>query len=187
MPWHYGTGFMGQGVTTVSVRAFSSVVLSLAAMTVGAQASSFVTVGAPASTPSIIKLAALEPMKAVEVKTARTASASPTPSVVALGDPLPDVTYEKVAAIPDQPKTKHGFMQNPMIIRGGIVGGAFATPAPSPTKTANAPEAPATAVPTTPMASDGKSGTKTASSKSAPQPVSTTPQPKALPGVRKAI
>jgi hypothetical protein len=175
---------MGQGVTTVSVRAFSSVVLSLAAMTVGAQASSFVTVGAPAPTPSIIKLAALEPTKAAEADTV-SGHDSPTPSVVALGDPLPDVTYEKVAAIPDQPKSKHGFMQNPMIIRGGIVGGAFASPAPA--KTANAPAAPATpatAVPTTP---DGKSGTKTASSKSAPQPVPTTPQPKALPGVRKAI
>lgn len=170
---------MGQGVTAVSVRAFSSVVLSLAVMTGGAQASSFIAVGAPSSTPSIIKPGALEPMKAAAANTAA-GHASPTSSIVVLSSPLPDVTYEKVAAIPDGPKTKHGFMQNPMIIRGGIVGGAFAVPAPK--VATSAPAAPAT--PATPTTADTKSETKTAASKSAP-PVAAAPQPGA--GVGKAM
>ncbi|MDG4900359.1 MULTISPECIES: hypothetical protein [unclassified Mesorhizobium] len=79
-----------------------------------AQASSIVVLGAATSTPSIVRLAAIEPGKA-------------TPSVVALGEPVPAVTDEKVAAIPEKSGQRHA--QAPTIIRGGIVGGASATPA----------------------------------------------------------
>jgi hypothetical protein len=95
--------------------------LGLTLVAGGAQASSFVVLGAPSSTPSVVRLGAPEPVKVAE--------STSTPSIVALGEPAPDVAYEKVAAIPSQPK--HDFMQSPMIIRGGIVGDAFATPAPS--------------------------------------------------------
>lgn len=103
----------------VWVRILGALGLTLAAG--GAQASSFVVLGAASSTPSVVRLGAPEPVKVTE--------SSSTPSIVALGEPVPDVAYEKVAAIPSQPK--HDFMQSPMIIRGGIVGDAFATPAPS--------------------------------------------------------
>nr|WP_250889214.1 hypothetical protein [Mesorhizobium sp. dw_380] len=109
----------------------------------GAQASSLVFPGAPTSTPSILTLKAAD------------TQASDMVSVVALGEP--DVTYEKVAAIPNAPEARHGFMPSPMIIRGGIVGGDFstptqakapaaaATPAPAPDKaTASAAPAPGT-------------------------------------------
>ncbi|RUV53938.1 hypothetical protein EOA88_37110, partial [Mesorhizobium sp. M5C.F.Ca.IN.020.14.1.1] len=107
----------------VWVRILGALGLTLAAG--GAHASSFVVLGAPSSTPSVVKLGAPEPVKV--------AGSSSTPSIVALGEAVPDVTYEKVAAIPSQPKPKHDFMQSPMIIRGGIVGDAFAKPAPSAT------------------------------------------------------
>ncbi|TPI45483.1 hypothetical protein FJW05_18185 [Mesorhizobium sp. B2-9-1] len=81
-----------------------------------AHASSIVVVGPSTSAPSIVKLNAIEPTKL---------SAASTPSIIALGDPIPAVTDEKVAAIP----AKSGRQQAPMIIRGGIVGGAFETPA----------------------------------------------------------
>ncbi|TIO91495.1 MAG: hypothetical protein E5X90_26855, partial [Mesorhizobium sp.] len=71
-----------------------------------AQASSIVVLGAATSTPSIVRLAAIEPGKA-------------TPSVVALGEPVPAVTDEKVAAIPEKSGQRHA--QPPTIIRGGIV------------------------------------------------------------------
>ncbi|WP_214477192.1 hypothetical protein [Mesorhizobium sp. dw_380] len=117
--------------------------ITLAAMAGGAQASSLVFPGAPTSTPSILTLKAAD------------TQASDMVSVVALGEP--DVTYEKVAAIPNAPEARHGFMPSPMIIRGGIVGGDFstptqakapaaaATPAPAPDKaTASAAPAPGT-------------------------------------------
>src|SRR5689334_10665236 len=90
--------------------------ISLLAMNGMAHASSIIVVGPSTSTPSVIRLNAIEPAKL---------SAATTPSVIALGDPMPAVTDEKVAAIPE----KSGHHQSaPMIIRGGIVGGAFATP-----------------------------------------------------------
>ena len=106
-----------------------------------------------------------------------------SPSIVALGDPQPDVTYEKVAAIPEKPR--HGN-QNPMIIRGGVVGGAFAAPAPA------KPTATATAAPTAdtkPGEETAPAGTATASNgkpepqPAAPQPAATPQQP--IPGVDK--
>jgi len=154
----------------VSVRVLLGI--TLATMASGAQASSLVFPGAPAATPSILVL------KAADIK------ASDVVSVVALGEP--DVTYEKVAAIPNAPEARHGFMPGPMIIRGGVVGGAFAAPAPA------KPTATATAAPTAdtkPGAETAPAGTATASNgkpesqPAAPQPAAT-PQPP-IPGVDK--
>lgn len=50
--------------------------------------------------------------------------ATETPSIIALGEPAPEITYEKVAAIPQ--KLKHGPMFKSLVIRGGVVGDAFA-------------------------------------------------------------
>lgn len=97
----------------MSVRIFLGI--ALAALSGGAQASSLVFTGAPASTPSVLTLKAADPAKASDLV-----------SVVAAGEP--DVTYEKVAAIPNPPEAPHGFSQEFMIIRGGVVGGAFSTP-----------------------------------------------------------
>lgn len=156
----------------MSMRVLGALGFTLAAMTGGAQASSIVFLGVSTSTPSIIKVGGAEPVKIAS-----------SPSIVALGDAQPDVTYEKVAAIPEKPR--HGN-QNPMIIRGGVVGGAFAAPAPA------KPTATATAAPTTdtkPGAETAPAGTATASNGKpesqpvAPQPAAT-PQPP-IPGVDK--
>ncbi|RVC53073.1 hypothetical protein EN759_39165, partial [Mesorhizobium sp. M00.F.Ca.ET.038.03.1.1] len=90
--------------------------IGLLAMNGAAQASSIVVVGPSTSTPSVVRLDAIDPAKL---------SALSAPSMIALGDPVPAVTDEKVAAIPE----KSGHQPAPMIIRGGIVGAAFATPA----------------------------------------------------------
>ncbi|SFP01172.1 pore complex protein Nup62 [Mesorhizobium sp. NFR06] len=121
--------------------------IGLLAMSGAAHASSIVVLGVSTSTPSVIRLKAIEPAKL---------SAAATPSVIALGDPAPAVTDEKVAAIPE----KSGHQQAPMIIRGGIVGGAFATPA----ATASAkPETSTTTPATTPAAATKANGTAAAS------------------------
>ncbi|BCG96265.1 hypothetical protein [Mesorhizobium sp. 131-2-1] len=150
----------------VSMRVLAAFGVSLSAITGGAQASSIVVLGASTTTPSIVRLAP-EPMKPGSM-----------PSVVALGEPPPDVTDEKVAAIPEKP-AHHGSMQSPMIIRGGVVGGAFATPAAAPAKATTA-TAPAT---DTKPADDGKPAeTATASNGTAeakPQPEPKQPQPAA--------
>ena len=155
----------------MSMRVLGALGFTLAAMTGGAQASSIVFLGVSKSTPSVIKVGTPEPMKIAS-----------SPSIVALGDPQPDVTYEKVAAIPEKPR--HG--QAPMIIRGGIVGGAFATPAPAKaTAAATAPTAN-----TKPAAETAPAGTATASNgkpesePAAPQPAATPQQP--IQGVGKA-
>ncbi|WP_292217503.1 hypothetical protein, partial [Mesorhizobium sp.] len=137
----------------VSMRVLAALGVGLSAITGGAQASSIVVLGASTTTPSIIRLAP-EPMKL-----------GSTPSVVALGEPALDVTDEKVAAIPDK-STHHGSMQSPMIIRGGVVGGAFATPAAAPAKATTA-TAPATE--TTPTA-DGKPAGEATASNGAAEP-----------------
>lgn len=156
----------------MSMRVLGVLGFTLAAMAGGAHASSIVFLGVSKSTPSVIKVGTPEPMKIAS-----------SPSIVALGDPQPDVTYEKVAAIPEKPR--HGN-QNPMIIRGGVVGGAFAAPAPA------KPTATATAAPTAdtkPGAETAPAGTATASNgkpqsqPAAPQPAAT-PQPP-IPGVDK--
>ncbi|RWB35625.1 MAG: hypothetical protein EOQ41_04375 [Mesorhizobium sp.] len=145
----------------VWVRILGALGLALAAG--GAHASSFVVPGAP----SVVKLGAPEPVKV--------AGSSSTPSIVALGEPVPDVTYEKVAAIPSQPKPKHDFMQSPMIIRGGIVGDAFAKPAPSAAPAATTAAAPGAAT---------KSDKKITATNSPPEPA--TPQPTPIPEIDQA-
>ncbi|MER8406048.1 hypothetical protein NKH16_15045 [Mesorhizobium sp. M1307] len=130
--------------------------LGLAFMAGTAQASSLVFLGQTTATPSVVNAGALERAK--------------TPSIVALGEKLPDVNEnvadEKVAAIPSQPS--HGFDGSPMIIRGGIVGDAFATPAPK--------AAPATAAA---PAADSKADPKVASK--TPEPAAQQPAPLAAP------
>ncbi|BCM18141.1 hypothetical protein [Mesorhizobium sp. J8] len=154
--------------------------ISLLAMNGAAHASSIVVVGPSSSTPSVVRLNAIEPAKL---------SAASTPSMIALGDPMPAVTDEKVAAIPE--KSRH--QQAPMIIRGGVVGGAFATPAataaakPAAPATAAAPAngtSPATPANGTASASngDGKTGDKPAATANA-QPSNGQP----LPRVGKAM
>ncbi|ESW94005.1 hypothetical protein NKL07_15130 [Mesorhizobium sp. C280B] len=134
--------------------------LGLAFMAGTAQASSLVFLGQTTATPSVVGTVA-SPGSLERTK---------TPSIVALGEKLPNVnenvTEEKVAAIPSQPS--HGFAGSPMIIRGGIVGDAFATPAPK--------AAPATAAA---PAADGKADPKVASNP--PEPAAPQPAPLAAP------
>ncbi|CCV12339.1 hypothetical protein [Mesorhizobium sp. STM 4661] len=127
-----------------------------------AQASSIIVFGAPSSTPSVVKLGAPETVAMAE----STKPGLSTPSIVALGAAVPDVTYEKVAAIPNQPEHKRGFMPGPMIIRGGIVGGDFSVPTPA--TAAAAPQA--------------GSDNKTEAANSPPA----TPQPTPIPETDKA-
>jgi cell division septation protein DedD len=138
--------------------------ITLATLTCGAQAcaaeaSSLVFPGAPASTPSILSL------KSNDTTT------SDVISVMALGEP--DVTYEKVSAIPGETETQHGFVVSPMVIRGGVVGSAFSVPAQG-----KAPAAAATPAPTPAKATASAtpaSGTpqkKSTTSSAAPLPAS---------------
>ncbi|RUX26082.1 hypothetical protein EOA23_19305 [Mesorhizobium sp. M2A.F.Ca.ET.042.01.1.1] len=110
------------------MRLFGAFGIGLLAMNGAAHASSIIVLGVSTSTPSVVRLEAIDPAKL---------SALSVPSMIALGDPVPAVTDEKVAAIPE----KSGHQPAPMIIRGGIVGGAFATPAAT---AASKPTAPAT-------------------------------------------
>ncbi|MBZ9797512.1 hypothetical protein LB556_17740 [Mesorhizobium sp. ES1-4] len=126
----------------MSVRIWGTLAITLAATAGGAQASSLVFPGAPASTPSVLTLKAAD------------GTASDVVSVVSPGEP--DVTYEKVAAIPDKDEAKHAFSQSPMIIRGGIVGGAFATPVQAKAPAAAAAPATATASAAPAPATQGK-------------------------------
>ncbi|RUU52552.1 hypothetical protein EOD04_34975, partial [Mesorhizobium sp. M2C.T.Ca.TU.009.01.2.1] len=71
------------------MRLLGSFGISLLAMSGAAHASSIVVVGPSTSTPSVIRLNAIEPAKL---------SSASTPSMIALGDPMPAVTDEKVAA-----------------------------------------------------------------------------------------
>ncbi|TPI16550.1 hypothetical protein FJW06_03840 [Mesorhizobium sp. B4-1-3] len=139
--------------------------IGLLAMNGAAYASSIVVVGPSTSTPSVVRLNAIEPAKL---------SAASTPSMIALGDPMPAVTDEKVAAIPENSRHR----QAPMIIRGGVVGGAFATPAaaaaakPATPTTTPAATAPANGTsPATPA--NGTASASNSSSKTASQPAAT--------------
>jgi hypothetical protein len=125
-----------------------------------ADASSFVTVGAPRSgaSPSVVVLgqstASVDvvtlPAQAIDssLAVAEVEHALPhhfdpadsaivtlSRSVVAVGEP--EVTDEKVAAIDEKPWRRDPI---PMVIRGGVVGGAYSPPAPAaaePPKTSN--------------------------------------------------
>ncbi|MGX5829128.1 hypothetical protein [Mesorhizobium sp. 43Arga] len=131
--------------------------ITLATLAGGAQASSLVFPDAPTATPSILTL------KAADIK------ASDVVSVVALGEP--DVTYEKVAAIPNAPEARHGFMPSPMIIRGGILGGDFSTPAQAKAPVATTSAAPAPAQATASAAPASGTQKKPAAPAAASKPV----------------
>ena len=133
--------------------------ITLAALSCEAQASSLVFPGAPASTPSVLTLKAADPAKASDVQ-----------SVVAVGEP--DVTYEKVAAIPNPPEAQHGFSQELMIIRGGVVGGAFSTPAQGKAPAAATTPAPAPAKATASAAPAPNAQKKPTAPAAAPLPAS---------------
>ncbi|MBZ9763094.1 hypothetical protein LB553_19735 [Mesorhizobium sp. CA8] len=167
------------------MRLLGALGISLLAMNGAAYASSIVMVAPSTSTPSVIRLNAIEPAKL---------SSASTPSMIALGDPMPAVTDEKVAAIPE----KSGHQQAPMIIRGGIVGGAFATPAATaaakPTTPATTATAPANGTsPATPA--NGTASASNGNSKTASQPAATAnasggaqpPNAQPLPRVGKAM
>ncbi|MHA6644159.1 hypothetical protein [Mesorhizobium sp. A623] len=132
------------------MRVLAAFILTMAA-TGMAQGSSFVVMGetAPAATPSIITLGAPAPARQTGQPSAQGArfveTPLETPSIIALGEPLPEVTFEKVAAIP-----RRGPNFQPLVIRGGIAGDAFApaippkdTAAPSQQAAASKGDAPA--------------------------------------------
>ena len=91
----------------------------------GAQASSIVAIESldGKASPSVISPEAL-PLGASGSVTATPFHPDATPSIVALGEPA--VADENVAAIPAASKPR----PEPMVIRGGNIGEAFATPAP---------------------------------------------------------
>ncbi|RVA72054.1 hypothetical protein EN925_38340, partial [Mesorhizobium sp. M7A.F.Ca.US.006.04.2.1] len=108
----------------MSARILLGIILAVAAGE--AQASSLVFPGTPSSTPSIVRIGA--PNQPGTVDAVNTSDAR---SVMAVGEAPPDVTDEKVAAIPDKPATGHGFQPGPMVIRGGVTGPDFPAPAPT--------------------------------------------------------
>ncbi|MBN9222395.1 MAG: hypothetical protein J0I79_31035 [Mesorhizobium sp.] len=132
--------------------------ITLATLTCEAQASSLVFPGAPASTPSILAL------KAIDTGT------SDVVSVVALGEP--DVTYEKVSAIPGETETRHGLVAGPVVIRGGVVGSAFSVPAQGKAPAATTTPAPTPAKATASATPPSGAQKKPATSSAAPMPAS---------------
>ncbi|RVA79515.1 hypothetical protein [Mesorhizobium sp. M7A.F.Ca.CA.001.11.2.1] len=134
----------------MSARILLGIILAVAAGE--AQASSLVFPGTPSSTPSIVRIGA--PNQPGTVDAVNTSDAR---SVMAVGEAPPDVTDEKVAAIPDKPATGHGFQPGPMVIRGGVTGPDFPAPAPTAAPATGAAPAAGTA-PATATASAAPSG-----------------------------
>ena len=98
----------------------------LASMTVGAQASSIVTVGPATSGPSMIVLGSADEPARSSIIVLGGSESPPRPSVVALGEPVPNIDDEEVAAIPAAGKAApRPQAQLPMVMRGGIAGDAF--------------------------------------------------------------
>ncbi|WP_315919244.1 hypothetical protein [Mesorhizobium sp. SP-1A] len=97
-----GFGILGLGLTAVSASAGSIITPE--------------TKQAP-SAPSVVVLGAN-----TSAPLAARPSPVATPSLIVLGDAPPEVADEKVAAIP----RRSGPTFSPMVIRGGIVGSAFA-------------------------------------------------------------
>ena len=56
---------------------------------------------------------------------------TPTPSVVILGEPGGSVVEDKISEVVNPVANQSGMAMMPMIIRGGIVGDAFARPVPA--------------------------------------------------------
>jgi hypothetical protein len=128
-------------LTTGAARASSFVVMGEAAP---ASTPSIITLGSPTSTrlartqarPSSWIDKSIEQLQQAYLRAKQTdrqpypsvesldSGGMETPSIIALGEPAPEITYEKVAAIPQ--KQRHGPMFKPLVIRGGVVGDAFA-------------------------------------------------------------
>lgn len=125
------------------MRLFPAIFICGAIATGSAEASSFLVLEPmkEAVGPSMVVLGAPAPMKAEgEVATAVDPSAADffavSLSIIAMAaEPASPVTNEKVAAIP-QPEAapKRRFDPAPMVIRGGIVGDAFAPFAADPSR-----------------------------------------------------
>ncbi|GLS34357.1 hypothetical protein GCM10007937_60720 [Mesorhizobium albiziae] len=85
--------------------------------------------------------------------TAGTVDPAAAKSIVALGNSAPGIAYENVAAIGDEPeKSSRRPNTTPMVIRGGIVGEAFARDTGSAPSPAAEPSAAAPATAPTPVA-----------------------------------
>ena len=161
------------------MRIMGAAVIGLLATGGVSQASSIVVLGVSKSTPSVVRVNAIAKLSAVS-----------SPSMIALGDPVPAVTDEKVAAIPT------GHQPATMIIRGGVVGSAFSTPAATASAKPTAPAAAAPAngtAPATPAngtAAASNNGSKTNSqptTAAANAPGSAQPQTTPVPRVGKAM
>lgn len=143
-------------MVTAMVRATGSImrgtilVLSFAATCFGAQASSIITLG---GTPEA------------------------TPSIVSLGEPAVAVSDDKVAAIPAPPVSPSKPALAPMVIRGGIAGGASANPVPTPVRSE-----PAEASTKPSLQADTRSAPPASQSSQAesPEPVSNGPRRKPI-------
>ena len=156
-------GFLVVGALWAGAASASSFVV-LPAMEAGL-GPSMVELGSPGSASSVVAAStpadAGNPDHALEVPPGQSVQISH--SIIALGEP--DVGLDKVAAItPDAKTSEHAAA--PMVIRGGVVGDAFAPAAPS---------APVTVAPT--------ASPKTAAD--APQSAGSTPQ-KPAPGAAPA-
>lgn len=106
----------------------------------GANASSFLVIGgeAPAATPSIEVLGAA-PAKVSSIETLGTGTVASI-SILALGEPLPDVAMEKVAAIPQPSSHPRSANAMPLVIRGGLMGDAAPAATSAPAAETAAPE-----------------------------------------------
>lgn len=90
-----------------------------------AHASSILALSASADTPSIRTLGTTA--ASASIMTAGTTDPAASPSIIALGESEPGVAYENVAAIGgDGEKPRPRLNEATMVIRGGIVGDAFA-------------------------------------------------------------
>ncbi len=164
-------GAVGQwGNIVASLRIVLGIVL--VATAAEAHASSFAHPTPPVNAPSIIKTGAAEASEAAALETRPAKPGVNSASVVTLGEPA--VTDEKVAAIPGEPEAPHAPAQNPMIIRGGVVGGAFDTTAPAKpavataSKPATQPAAAPAADANKKMAASGNPATNPAQQKNLP-------------------
>lgn len=170
----------------LGVAAFAVTLLASSA----ASASSFVTFGTSEkiATPSIISLGAL-PAKAPSAAASAIDPSSElaglpeldplhafgsdvgprfedvSPSIVAVISPLPPVSSEMVAAI-EKPKPRPHDLAMPMVIRGGIVGEAFASADAEPAAAAPPPPEP----PASPARQDAIAQGQAAKSEPEPEP-----------------
>jgi hypothetical protein len=128
------------------MRVYAAFVVLGVLVTGQAHASSFVALEPMTEKigPSMVLLGAPAPAKptaAATVAAPKTALAAPkavlpsgtmiSPSIVAFGEPLPEIEYTKVAAIPEPKKQSRRPAPMPMVMRGGIIGEGFTVAAPA--------------------------------------------------------